>query len=101
MDDPRRTDPPGPGPATDFHRKRVVMLDHLVQRYAPHAWPVTGVLEAGRDPEPGLQHGGGPPTLLPRSDWTATPTTATSLLDVRTGRTLPARVYRMERREDA
>lgn len=101
MDDPRRRDDPGAGPATDFHRKTVVMLDHLIDRYAPHAWPVTGVLDAGRDPESGLQHDGAPPTLLPRSGWTATPGAALSLLDVRTGRTVPARAYRMERREDA
>lgn len=99
MDDPRRTHVPGP--AADFHRATVVMLDHLVERYAPHAWPVTAVLEAGADPgSGGLQHDGAPPTLLPRSGWTATPTAETSLLDVRTGRTLPARVFRMERRED-
>lgn len=101
MEDPRRRDDPRPTPATDFHRKSVVMLDHLVERYAPHAWPVAEVLDADRAPGSGLQHDGAPPTLLPRSDWRATPTAGTSLLDVRTGRTLPARVYRMERRGDA
>lgn len=99
MDDPRRTDSPDPG--TDFHRKRVVMLDHLVERYAPHAWPVTDVLDPDRDPGSDLQHDGAPPTLLPRSGWAATPTAGVSLVDVRTGRTLPGRIYRMERRENA
>jgi hypothetical protein len=100
MDDPRRRDDPGPAPATGFDRRSVVMLDRLVDRYAPRAWPVTAVLEPGADPASGVQHDGSPPTLLPRSDWTATPTAATSVLDVRTGRTVPARVFRMERRED-
>ncbi len=100
MDDPRRMDDPGPPPAPDFDRKSVVMLDHLVDRYAPHVWPVTAVLDPGTDPASGLQHDGAPPTLLPRSDWTATPTAAITVLDVRTGGTFPARVFRMERRED-
>lgn len=100
MDDPRRRDDPRPAPATGFDRKSVVMLDHLIDRYAPHVWPVTAVLGPGDDPASGLQHDGSPPTLLPRPDWTATPTAATAVLDVRTGRTMPARVFRMERRGD-
>lgn len=86
---------------TEFDRRSVVMLDHLVERYAPNVWPVTAVLDDGADPGDVRQHDGAAPTLLSRAEWTAAPESATTLLDVRTGRTLPARVYRMERREDA
>lgn len=87
-----------PGPGADLHGRSAVMIDRLVERHAPDAWPVTAVLEDGADPRRVRQHDGGPPTLLSRRDWAAVPTHETALVDVRTGRTLPARVYRIERR---
>lgn len=89
-----------PASGAEFHGRRAVMIDRLVERHAPHAWPVTTVLDDGADPRRVRQHDGSPPTLLPRDRWAAVPTDDTTVVDVRTGRTLPARVYRIERRTD-
>lgn len=87
--------------ALDLDRKSVVMLDHLVDRYAPHSWPVSAVRETGTAAREVRQVDGAPPILLSRSDWEATPGDALSVLNVRTGETLAARVYRLTRRGDA
>lgn len=82
----------------DFHRRGVVMLDHLVERHDPHAWPVSVVRDSEAEARAVGQYPGGPPTLVSREEYAATPTASVSLLNVRTGETLPAHVYRMERR---
>lgn len=95
MSDPRRKR------TADFHRKSVVMLDHLVDRYAPDAWPVSAVRDTEEEAGELRQHDGAPPVLVSRRDYAATPGGALALVDVRTGETLPARVYVLERRADA
>lgn len=82
----------------DFHRRSVVMLDHLVDRHAPHSWPVSVVRDTEEEAREVGQYAGDAPTLVPRAEYAATATTAVSLVNARTGETLPAHVYRMERR---
>lgn len=84
----------------DLDRKSVVMLDHLVERYAPHSWPVSAIRETEGAAREVRQVDGAPPILLSRAEYEATPSVALSVLNVRTGATLPARVYRLTRRGD-
>lgn len=83
----------------DFDRKAVVMLDRLVERYGPDAWPVSAVRDTVEEARQVGQYDGAPPTLLSRTEYAATPAGSVTLLDVRSGETSPARIYRMERRE--